>query len=635
MIVKVIIVGGDTASREKVTRRLPAASFEIKSVDRGEKGLRLLDDIDPAIVVIHSPVGDMADIDFIEKVKAKKRGIDTVVISPAAELEKILPAAKGKISAVLETPANPLAFELVMQNLREKNDMRCRLQETGNQADISVEKEPAQVQGERVLAAKQMLDRISEFIADIAEQVEGGVKYLDQMPYFISLHSRDLKVLEINAAYRKLLGDKVGEDSWSVYRGKTADPEECPVGRAVATGAKQETLAEIKYKSGIQIPVIVHTAPIFSADGDIELIMEISTGIREIRNLKAQLKSSQQRYEQLFNAVPSYITVLDRGFRLMAVNRRFKEDFGDETGNSFFDVFSVETLQENGNPIAQTLTDGQPHQSELQLTTQKGKIYNALVWTAPVLTSAGKLTKIMVIFANISQMRELQDHLATLGLMMASVSHSIKGILTGLDAGLYLVDSGVSKKKPDQVEEGLDVARLMADRMRNLIFDILYYAKDRKLNPERIDVLRFAQDVAASVAPKIKENRIEFSTDFDQSLGDFEIDIDVVRSALINILENAVDACLAVPSDMTSEIVFSAGQDQDNIIFDVYDSGIGMDQEEMESMFSMFSSSKGNKGTGLGLFISDKIIRRHGGIIEVDSVPGQGARFRVRIPKKR
>jgi signal transduction histidine kinase len=68
------------------------------------------------------------------------------------------------------------------------------------------------------------------------------------------------------------------------------------------------------------------------------------------------------------------------------------------------------------------------------------------------------------------------------------------------------------------------------------------------------------------------------------------------------------------------------------MIFDIRDNGIGMDRETREKLFSLFFSSKGLKGTGLGLFISNKIVDKHGGEIKVESQPGRGSRFLVRLP---
>jgi signal transduction histidine kinase len=115
--------------------------------------------------------------------------------------------------------------------------------------------------------------------------------------------------------------------------------------------------------------------------------------------------------------------------------------------------------------------------------------------------------------------------------------------------------------------------------------------------------------------------------------GDFEIDADRVHSALLNILENAVDACEKDRSKKSHRIVFRVKEDTKNIIFHVQDDGIGMDRETKDNLFKLFYSSKGRGGTGLGLFISEKIIRQHGGSIHVESKPGRGSHFLIRIPK--
>jgi signal transduction histidine kinase len=112
------------------------------------------------------------------------------------------------------------------------------------------------------------------------------------------------------------------------------------------------------------------------------------------------------------------------------------------------------------------------------------------------------------------------------------------------------------------------------------------------------------------------------------------IDAGVVRIALINILENALDACLEDDAEMSHKIIFSAGQDQEHIILEIADNGIGMDQNTRENLFTLFFSSKGNKGTGLGLFIAKKIIEQHGGTLSVDSKPGVESLFKIVLPTR-
>ncbi|MCK5203272.1 MAG: response regulator, partial [Desulfobacterales bacterium] len=74
---------------------------------------------------------------------------------------------------------------------------------------------------------------------------------------------------------------------------------------------------------------------------------------------------------------------------------------------------------------------------------------------------------------------ELQSRLSSLGLMIGSISHGIKGLLTGLDGGMYLLDSGFAKENQERIKEGWEVVQLMVDRIRKMIQDILFYAKER------------------------------------------------------------------------------------------------------------------------------------------------------------
>ena len=233
----------------------------------------------------------------------------------------------------------------------------------------------------------------------------------------------------------------------------------------------------------------------------------------------------------------------------------------------------------------------------------------------------------------IREKTDLQDHLSSLGLMISSISHGIKGLLTGLDGGMYLLDSGFARQKQEQIKEGIEVVKIMAERIRKMVMDILFYAKERNLSWERVNVLSFAKEVTLTVAPKIKKQGVELVCEFDPSLDEFEIDPGSVHAALINILDNAVDACVNDPSEKEHQIHFTVKADIDDIVFVISDNGIGMDAETREKIFTLFFSSKGKKGTGLGLFISDRIIKQHGGTIAVSSAPGKGSRFSIKIPK--
>ena len=233
----------------------------------------------------------------------------------------------------------------------------------------------------------------------------------------------------------------------------------------------------------------------------------------------------------------------------------------------------------------------------------------------------------------VKEKTELQDHLASLGLMIGSISHGMKGLLTNLDGGLYLVSSGLNKKDFKRVEEGCQAAQETVQRIHKMVLDILYYAKERELKRVKVRIADFAEDLVRVIQPRIDGCGIRLVCHFDRTAGTMLVDADYLQAALVNILENAVDACLKDHRMPTHQIDFSIAEPGDEIVFSIADDGIGMDRDMCNRIFSLFFSTKGIRGTGLGLFIANRVIGQHGGKITVASKPGEGSVFRVRIPK--
>ena len=107
-----------------------------------------------------------------------------------------------------------------------------------------------------------------------------------------------------------------------------------------------------------------------------------------------------------------------------------------------------------------------------------------------------------------------------------------------------------------------------------------------------------------------------------------------MRALMDNLVENSLDACRLDEKKPEHTVVVRVRGEPEHILFEVEDNGIGMDQETLEKSFTLFFSSKGT-GTGLGLFIADKIAQAHGGAIDLESEPGKGTRFVVRLPRER
>ncbi len=465
-------------------------------------------------------------------------------------------------------------------------------------------------------------------------------QYFRGMPCYLTVQNRDLKIIEANDWFRKDFGDFEGRHCYQVYKHRPQRCEMCPVERTFRDGQRHGSEEQVRSIDGRDISVIVYTTPIRDKDGEITAVMEMATDITELKLLQKQLRESQDRYRLIFEEVPCYISIQDQDLNIIEVNRRFKEDFGDLLGCKCYEIYKHRTEECFPCAVQATFKDGQLHQSEEVVTTNKGERVNTLVYTAPVRKVNGEIKSVMEMSTNITQIRQLQSQLASLGLLIGSISHGIKGLLNSLDGGVYLVNSGMKKNDQGRVSQGWEMVQRNIARIRSMVLDILYYAKDREPNWEPVSAVQAIEEVAGIIEPKAREKGIEFRREFDREAGAFEGDAKAIYSLLVNLLENSLDAC-RVDQEATGEekeihyIKAGVKGYPDHVKFEIMDNGIGMERETREKAFSLFFSSKGVEGTGLGLFISNKIALAHGGKIDLESEVHQGTRFVVTIPRKR
>jgi len=634
MVKKLLLVDDEEGIRKVLGISLSDLGYQVLAAENGAEALGIFRRENPPIVLTDIKMPVMDGIELLRKIKAESPDTEVIMITGHGDMDLAIKSLKYRAIDFVTKPINDDILEIALGRAHEKILMRRQLREyTENLEALVQEKSARLVEMERQFAVDQALEGLASMLRNLAGDLEGGLNYFNEMPCFVSIHNPGLKIVAVNQLYKQRLGNKVGCDSWDVYRGETGTRTGCPVAETFKSGQGQRAEAGIRYADGQQAPVIVHTAPIRNQYKEVELVVEISADITEVNRLQEELRQTQQRYQQLFDEVPCYISLQDRQFRLLATNRRFNEDFEGEPGAYCYQVYKHRAEPCPNCPVAKTFEDGRSHHSEMVVTPKSGKQHNVLIWTAPIRNAAGEITRVMEMSTDITEIRQLQDHLSSLGLKIGSISHGIKSLLAVIDGGVYLVESGLAKDDRGRIIEGWDAVKTIVGRIRKLVFNILFFAKEREFKPEVTDILNFAHDVAAGIASKAKAAGVGFDCDFDESLGKFLLDAGVLRLALINILENALDACIEDTVKKSHLIAFSAKPGDNMIVFEVRDNGIGMDRETRENLFTLFFSSKGNQGTGLGLFIANKIIAQHGGKIEVDSIPKRGATFRISIPQ--
>ena len=634
---KLLLVDDEEGIRKVLGIALTDLGYHVLTAEDGQQGYDLFCEHNPRIVITDIKMPVMDGIGLLQRIKQENADAEVIVLTGHGDMDLAIKCLKLEATDFVTKPINDDALDIALKRANERIRMRQQLRAYTENLEKLVEEKSAQlVEAERRAAVGQALEGMTKAMHGIASDLDDGIGYFNELPCFVSIHAPDLTIVAANQRYIEKLGDPTGCGSLFAYTvDSSGEPERHPVAETFKSGRGQRSDAVFRLGHGDQTAVIVHTAPIRNADGDVELVVEIAADVAEIRKLQEQLRTTQQHYELLFNEAPCYITVQDRQMRITAANRKFRDDFGDAKGHRCYEVYQQREDICPACPVAKTFQDGRAHQCEMDATAKDGTRYRMLIWTSPLRDASGQITHVMEMSTDVTRMRQLQDQLASLGLMIGSVSHGIKGLLTGLDGGMYVLDRGFSKDDLKEIREGWDIVRLMIGRIRGMVLDILFYAKEKNLKWEKLDVLDFVKDVAESIQPKADRNSIMLQCDFDSGLKDFEVDAAMMRATLANILENAVEACVADSDKSKSHnIVFSVFPDKHHIVFSVRDNGIGMDARTRDKIFTPYFISQKKEGSGLGLFLASRILEKNNSRIEIDSVPGQGTCLTIRVPKR-
>jgi len=360
---------------------------------------------------------------------------------------------------------------------------------------------------------------------------------------------------------------------------------------------------------------------------------------KKTENLTGRLENArtkQRMLDQLFDEIPCHISVQDKDFKIRKVNKQFKSQFGRGIGEYCYQVYKNKPDVCEVCPVAQTFNDGKSHATEEVVTTKNGSPYNVLTRTAPIRDENGTVTRVMELSVNITQIRQLNEHLASMGLMLGSMFHAVKGTLTALDGGLYHLETGISRKEPAKVADAYEQIKTMVDKIKKMVAEILDYAKSRELHYERVEISNFVQNIEKTCRPMADRAGVRFNITGQSHPGTIEADAGWLEAALVNMIENSVEACTADQAKKNHEVGFTVSQpSKDQVCFTVSDNGTGMDAEIKDKLFAMFFTSKGGKGTGLGMFIANRVIQYHGGKVRFQSAPGKEAVFNVYLPRKK
>jgi signal transduction histidine kinase len=190
---------------------------------------------------------------------------------------------------------------------------------------------------------------------------------------------------------------------------------------------------------------------------------------------------------------------------------------------------------------------------------------------------------------------------------------------------------GLENEDVGVVEKGWEIVRRNQDKISSLVMDMLSFSKEREPDPLPSDLVALVDDVVETVRQRAEELGAVIQWERPSDLPRLLFDPVGMSRAVLNVVTNALDAVEGRPAAAVT-ITARADTEAGLARITVSDNGAGMPPETLAEIFTLFVSTKGARGTGLGLTVSRKILREHGGDIRATSRPGEGSSFVLEFP---
>jgi histidine kinase len=271
--------------------------------------------------------------------------------------------------------------------------------------------------------------------------------------------------------------------------------------------------------------------------------------------------------------------------------------------------------------------------------TSSGKRLPVML-SARILYIKGVFSGVVMFLQNLRESKHLKaqlirkTRLAAAGQTAAGLAHCLKNLLHGLGSATYLVDQGLSEQDLELTNDGWRMVKKNLDQMSALTQDLLSYARDRRPEYQPFNLNQLLHECAHLVAGRAQESDVDIEIKTDPSCDRVMLDPQGVRRVVLNLLTNSMDALAENPPDNASpHIELADGRDGfGQVLITVTDNGPGLTPEASKRLFSGLFTSKGSKGTGLGLLVSQKIAEEHGGTLDFHNLVDKGVRFTLAVP---
>jgi len=371
-------------------------------------------------------------------------------------------------------------------------------------------------------------------------------------------------------------------------------------------------------------------------------LKQYSAGLeRLVLERTTKLAASEKRFRELADLLPQIVFEIDKNGNVQYMNRAgfaatglSEEEFS--RGLNAFHFLAPAEQERATRGIQRVIAGEMMGEGEFTVPRRDGTSFPALVYTAPI-TREGKTAGVRGIAIDITERKRMEarlaesQRLATIGETTAMVGHDLRNPLQGIVSAIYLakrkLESPPQPSTKPAVKPGLvdmlETIENEAKYMDKIVSDLQDYAAPLKTEPKPVEMEPLVKDTLSKI--RIPRN-VKVSFKVSEPLPTVMIDPAMLRRVFSNLIMNAIQAMpdggrLEIDLYGTDEFLFIAFKD----------TGMGIPEENMGKLFNPLFTTKA-KGQGLGLPVCKKLVEAHNGRITVESKPGGGSTFTVKLP---
>src|SRR5215470_3503314 len=364
---------------------------------------------------------------------------------------------------------------------------------------------------------------------------------------------------------------------------------------------------------------------------------ELARNFVKLQQAEAESRRERDRLDLIIENVGHPIVVCDSAGNFILFNRRAELLFQENDSYASSATASVRTNAVKLTSFISTLASASEtaRQAEIELIDpEDGRALPMEITAREVLDEAGQVTAVVSILHDLTEIRELErrrveqqlfesEKLAAVGRLAASIAHEVNNPLEAIKNALYLMqsDSGLEKNA-----RFLEIARKETERVSHIIRQMLGFARQPG-EVDWVDVNQLLEETLGLLEKKLKQSKIRLVREFDEHLPKIRARADQLRQVFLNLIINAQQAIHNEGEIRITTVSYEQAL-QPSILIQLTDTGVGIAEDDLTRIFDPFFST-GKKGTGLGLWVTQDIVRQHGGRIEVSSEIGRGTVFSI------